>query len=167
MKNFFLNLMDKGFFSIGLALGAGILVMVGVIQAYDYLWGTGPTEAVVKNPVERALISGAVEGPVQTLHIRRVPGPFLGRDGSKILGFVFLDVAVEIAGEEQFSAASENLDTLMARFSEHLKTTGVGRSDLPGEVDYDRLAKTFLTMARDEVSLRGIQSVRVSEAEEG
>ncbi len=166
MKNFLTKIFNHAFFAIGTALGAGVLGMVALVQLYDYFWGKGTTESVVENPVERALSDGNTEGPLKTLYVSHVPGPFLSREDGSPVGYVFIDVSVEVSGEEAFTAANENLDTLIARFTEALKTTGVGKADRPGEVDYDRLAKTFLALARDEVHLRGIMAVRVSEAEE-
>ena len=104
-------------------------------------------------------------GPVETLHIKRIPAPFLFAEGNSPIGYVFLDIAIDVAGVEQYQKADANLAILMAKFNETLKTGGVGRTDLPGEVDYDRLAKTLLNLARDELDLRGITSVKVSEAE--
>ena len=121
--------------------------------------------AEIENPVERALAGDQAQGPVRTLHIKRVLGPFLSAQDNSVIGFVFLDVAMEIAGDEQYAIADANLAVLVARFTESLKSSGIGRADMPGEVDYERLAKTFLALARDEVDLRGIASVRVSEAD--
>ncbi len=164
MKKILDKLFNHAFFAIGIALGVGVLSMVGLVQLYGYFWAEESQESVVENPVERALSEGQPGGPVQTLHIR-MPGPFIvGRDETPV-GFVLLDVAIDISGEDQFNVAQENLDTLFNAFTNVLKAGGVGRADLPGEVDYDRLAITLLRVARDEVDLKGITSVRVSEDE--
>lgn len=165
MKKFLSGIFNHAFFAIGIALGVGVLGMVGLVQVYSYFWEEEDQLAVVENPVGRALSGDQPSGPVQTLHIKRVPGPFLSIEDNSVIGFVFLDVAIDIAGQEQYDLADASLAVLVARFTESLKVSGVGRADLPGEVDYQRLAKTFLTLARDETDLRGITSVRVSEAE--
>lgn len=165
MRKIFSGIFNHAFFAIGVALGVGVLGMVGLVQFYSYFWEEEARVAEIENPVERALSGNQPAGPVQTLHIKRVPGPFLSADDNSIIGFVFLDVAMEISGQEQYQIADANLALLVARFTESLKSSGVGRADMPGQVDYERLAKTFLALARDEVDLRGITSVRVSEAE--
>jgi len=162
---FFSGIFNHAFFAIGIALGVGVLGMVGLVQLYSYFWEEEDRVAVIENPVERALTGDQSDGPVQTLHIKRVLGPFLSSEDNRVIGFVFLDVAMDITGEEQFRLVDASLAVLVTRFTESLKITGVGRADMPGVVDYERLAKTFLALARDEVDLRGITSVRVSEAE--
>lgn len=165
LGKFISGIFNHAFFAIGIALGVGVLAMVGLVQVYSYFWEEEDRVAEIENPVERALSGDQAEGPIQTLHIKRVPGPFLSVGDNSVIGFVFLDVAMDISGVEQYATADANLAVLVARFSESLKSSGVGRTDMPGEVDYERLAKTFLALARDEVDLRGITSVRVSEAE--
>jgi len=167
MKKFFEKLLEQGFFAIGVALGVAILAMVGLVQAYTYFWGDDNQELVIENPVQKALSEVEPGAPVETLYLRKVPGPFLTPDSPEPIGVVFLDIAIEISGQEAFQAASDNLDVLLARYTEILKTTGANRSDLPGEVDFDRLGKTFLTLARDELSLKGITAVTISEAGDG
>lgn len=166
MKKLIGKLFNHAFFAIGVALGIGVLAMVGLVQVYDFFWGTGPTESVVENPVQRAISDQEPAGPTETLHIRQIPGPFISREGGEFQGVVYLNVALEVAGEANFHAAEEQLDQLVLRFGEVLKRDGVGRSDLPGLVDYDRLARTFLAVARDEVDLSGITRVTVSEGED-
>jgi hypothetical protein len=165
VKKIFSGIINHAFFAIGIALGVGVLGMVGLVQGYNYFWGEEDQAAEVENAVERALTGDLVDGPSQTLHIKRVVGPFLSPEDNQPYGAIFLDIAVDIVGDDQFQNANDNLAALLASFNQSLRTTGIGRADLPGEVDYERLAKTFLSLARDEFDLRGITAVRVSEAE--
>ncbi len=165
MGKFFSGILDHAFFAIGIALGVGILVMVGLVQIYGYFWAGDDQTAKVTNEVERQLTQGQPTGPIETLHVKKIVAPFHSPEDNKPLGTIFLDVAIDIAGAEHYQNVDSNLPAVMARFNESMRVNGIGRADLPGEVDYDRLAKTFLTIARDEFRLRGITSVRVSEAE--
>lgn len=165
MNKLFSGMINHAFFAIGIALGIGLLGMVGLVQIYSYFWEEEEQVAEIDNPVERELSRDQPVGPNQTLHIKRIVGPFYSPVDNEPQGTIFLDIAIDVAGAEQYQLVDENLANLMTRFNESMRETGIGRADLPGEVDYQRLGNTFLVIARDEFQLRGITAVRVSEAE--
>lgn len=167
LKRILFRILEKEFFAITVAVGAAVLGMVALVQTYDYFWGETIEQGEVDNPVERALVGGDPEGPIETLNIRGIPAPFVGQNGEASVGVIFLDVEMDLAGEGNFDLAKDQVEVLGQRFADALRNTGFGSEELPGEIDGQRLAQTFLVIARDELSLRGITAVRVADATPG
>lgn len=165
IRTFFAKLLSNGLVTATIALGVGILGMLALLKGYDAIWGEGPTSSVAVNEIALPDDS-AEEGPEKTLYVRGFPVPFLDQADGKPIGYVWVTVAVKVAGDDAYQALSDGLDPLLESFTETLAKDGAGRRDEPGIVDYDRLAKTFLTLARDGQGLQGIRQVTVS-ADEG
>ena len=72
-------------------------------------------------------------------------------DDGTVLGFVFLDVTIEVIGEGAQQRAEARREEIMDLFSIAMAEKGAGMDGQPGAVDYDRLAALFFQIARADV----------------
>lgn len=142
------------------ALLGGVMVMATLFFIFD-----SPPEqqmgAVSESPVE----PGAAlpeEGEAYTLFVRNVPAPFLDPGTGTVLGYIFLDVAFEVAGEDARARAEENLDLVSASFSLALAANGAGKADAPGVPDFEGMAALFQTEADKALGRGAVRRVTVS-----
>jgi len=123
------------------ALLGGLAAMAALFFAFD-----APREPETTPAVEPPEVPAETPGDDEalfTLFIRNVPAPFLEPRSGEVVGYIFLDVAIEVGGEQARVRAEDNLDALSASFSLALASAGAGRVDAPGLPDFDRMAGMF------------------------
>jgi len=164
LKSFFAKLLGNGLVTVTIAIGVGLLAMLGLLKGYEAIWGEGETSSVAVN--EDVLPPGPEDqgAVVDSLPLRCIPAAILDVKTKKPLGYFFVDLAVAVSGPENYSAVEEKLGDLKFDYSKILETQGAGSPEEPGRVDYGRLSDMFLKMARDDYGLEGIQEVTVKAA---
>ena len=90
-------------------------------------------------------------GEVFPVAIKGMPVPLVSPDDGTVLGFVFLDVTIEVIGAGAQQRAEARREEIMGLFSKAMTEKGAGMDGQPGAVDYDRLAALFLEIARADV----------------
>jgi len=134
---------------VGVAVGVLAMVLLFVVFSGAPNEDKAPSEApsAVSESSEVILATGEVY-PVA---IKGMPAPLVSPDDGMVLGFVFLDVTIEVIGESAQQRAEARRGEIMDLFSIAMAEKGAGMDGQPGAVDYDRLAALFLEIARGDV----------------
>ena len=156
------------FFSNGLvivltAILVGVAAMAGLIYAYTSIFDDqAPSPAQEPEP---ATLVEAQPGPLEpfTLSAERIPAPVLSRDDGSVLGYVFLDVTIEVMGETAYARGESALDAVIQNFTQVLKAEGAGMPAQPGVVDYERLTETLFTLTGEQVGPQYVGRVVITE----
>ncbi len=142
---------------VGVAVG--VLAMVFLFL----LFSGGPTEDLTPSEAPSAVSENSEAtlalGEVFPVAITDLPAPFVSPDDGTVVGFVFLDVTIEVIGEDAQQRTEARREEIMTLFSIAMAEQGVGMDSQPGAVDYDRLAALFLEIARADVGAREVARI--------
>jgi len=144
-----------------IAIVLGVAVMALLFLVFD---DTQPEPVTVSQPVGEEDKTQA-DGEIFPLQIKSIPAPFVSKDGA-VLGYVFLDVTLEVAGDAARQQAAAALDNLKMDFTREISQTGVGMAAQPGVVDFDRLERVFLALAEEQIGNSRVVGVIVLATEE-
>ena len=160
VKGVFRKILDNSAMLALVSLMLGAVVMVGMFLVFENAFDDPRPEPEVVS----AFVEGSeelAEGEIFQIPIRSIPAPFISPEDGSVLGYVFLDVTMEVAGEDAKERAEDSLAVLITEFTELLAEDGVGMSARPGVVDYDRLARVFMELAQVQVGQSGVARVVV------
>jgi hypothetical protein len=164
------QILDKILDNSGVLAGIAVVLGVGAMALMFLIFDNSFDEARPGSEVVSELAGGGsdglAEGEVFPLYIRSIPAPFVSPEDGSVLGYVFLDVTLEVAGSEARQRAEAALDGLIMDFTERVNEGGVGMPSRPGVVDYDRLAGLFMELAQAEVGVSGIARVVIQASQE-
>ena len=165
MKNlltrFFSNSMVMAF--LALLVGAGAMILLFLF--YDRVWTSAPEGSVAVSELAAGSDgAGLIAGEVIPIHIPSIPVPFFSPDDDTVLGYVFVDVTLEVIGDAARQKADAALDTMVLDFTAGLSERGAGMTSYPGIVDYDRLEADFLVIAQKEVGDQEVARVVIQAA---
>ena len=134
---------------VGVAVGVLALVFLYLMFSRAPTEDPAPSEApsAVSESSEVILATGEIY-PVA---IKDLPAPLVSPDDGTVVGFVFLDVTIEVIGEGAQQRAEARREEIMNLFSIAMAEQGAGMDGQPGAVDFDRLAALFLEIARADV----------------
>ncbi|MEE8258475.1 MAG: hypothetical protein V3R20_02150 [Sphingomonadales bacterium] len=129
----------------------GVLALVFLFL----LFSGGPAEDLAPSDAPSAVSEGSdvilAAGEVFPVAIKGMPVPLVSPDDGTVLGFVFLDVTIEVIGAGAKQRAEARREEIMGLFSTAMAEKGAGMDGQPGAVDYERLAALFLEIARADV----------------
>jgi len=142
---------------VGVAVGVLAMVFLFVVFSGAPNEDRAPSEtpSAVSESTEVTLATGEVY-PVA---LKGLPAPLVSPDDGTVLGFVFLDVTIEVIGEGAQQRAEARREEIMNLFSIAMAEQGAGMDGQPGAVDYDRLAALFLEIARADVGAREVARI--------
>ena len=166
MSKVLVRLFNSGLVVVITAILAGLASMTLLYFIFIAIWGDEPASTLPGEAPPQTVEEGQAE-PLESFFLlaEAVPAPFLSRDDGSILGYVFLNVTIEVRGEEAYSRGQGAMDAMIQAFTRELKNDGVGKANQPGVIDYDRLAETLLAVAGDEVGRANIAEVRITGSE--
>ena len=166
MSKVLVRLFNNGLVVVIAAILAGLASMALLYFIFTAIWGDDPAGTLPSEAPPQAIEEGQAE-PLESffLSAAAVPAPFLSRDDGSVLGYVFLDVTIEVRGEEAYSRGQGAMEAMIQAFTRELKNDGVGKANQPGVIDYERLAKTLLAVAGDEVGQANIGEVLITGSE--
>ncbi len=150
---------------VAIVIGAGAMALLFVI--FDGLFDDPRPGSEAVSELADSDQAALADGEVFPIQIRSIPAPFISPEDGSVLGYVFLDVTLEVAGSEARQRAKEVLDGLVMNFTEQVSENGVGMPSRPGVVDYDRLARMFMNLAQAEIGVPGIARVVIQASEQG
>ena len=166
MKQIFSKILDNSAGLAVIAVALGIVAMALMFVIFDNAVDKPRPGSEVVSQLAQSGPEGLAEGALFPLHIRGIPAPFISPGDGTALGYVFLDITLEVAGDEARQKAEAALDGLIMDFTEQVSKSGVGMPSRPGVVDYDRLARIFMELAQAEVGGRGIARVVIQASQE-
>lgn len=134
---------------VGVAVG--VLAMVFLFVVFSRAPNENPAPSETPIAVSENNEATLALGEVFPVAINDLPAPFVSPDDGTVVGFVFLDVTIEVIGEGAQQRAEARREEIMTLFSIAMAEQGVGMDSQPGAVDYDRLAALFLEIARADV----------------
>ena len=134
---------------VGVAVGVLAIVFLFVVFSRAPNEDKAPREApsAVNENSEVTL----ARGEVFPVAIKDLPAPFVSPDDGTVVGFVFLDVTIEVIGEGAQQRAEARREEIMNLFAIAMAEQGAGMDGQPGAVDFDRLAALFLEVAKADV----------------
>lgn len=144
---------------IGLVAG---LVLGGGGAAGYFLFAGGdepaPEEAV---PAE---VEEEVEAPTETSFIKldQLSAPLVS-DG-RVLGYVLLNLSIEVEGSDNELLVAQRLPALKAAFLRDVTETPIGKPDQPMMIDYDSLTKRLKSVANRELGANVVHRVLVTQS---
>ena len=147
---------------VGLATAALALVFLFLV----FSSGPAEQEAVQESSNETAEIIMAT-GEISQIFITNLPAPILAPEEGAVLGYVFLDVTIDVIGDDARERAQAGIATLQEKLSTAMTEKGAGMAGQPGVVDVDRLAGLFSHVAGAEVGPEYIAGVVVLPVDEG
>ena len=163
MSKALVRIFNNGLVVVLAAILGGMASMVVLYFIFTAIFGNEPTiPDVDEAPIEALEGEGTQALESYFLTAGAIPAPFLSRDDNSVLGYVFLDVTIEVKGEMAFAQGEEAMDDMIQAFTGKLSVEGVGKANQPGIVDYDRLAQTLLSVAGEEVGTDYVAEVRVT-----
>lgn len=167
LKNLLERFFSNSLVHIFLAVSVGVAAMILLFLFYDQVWTDTPEESEeVSEPAAGSDGAVLIAGEVIPIHISSVPVPFVGGTNGAPLGYVFVDITLEVIGEPAFQKANAALETMELDFTAGLRDRGAGMVSRPGVVDYDRLAAEFLALAEVQVGKPGVARVVIRASEE-
>lgn len=153
----------------GNAILIAALALAGGVAAMALLYFIFTSASEPEAVSEPAAVGPAApaEGETFTLFVRNVPAPFRDPGSGEVVGYLFLDVAFEVTGEEARAAAEERLDLVSASFSMALSAAGAGKAEAPGVPDFERIAGIFRAEAEQALGPGVVGGVTVEPARQG
>lgn len=146
---------------VGVAVGVLAMVFLFVVFSGAPNEDPAPSEAPGETPsaVSESTEVTLATGEVYPVALKGLPAPLVSPDDGTVLGFVFLDVTIEVIGEGAQQRAEARREEIMNLFSIAMAEQGAGMDSQPGAVDYDRLAALFLEIARADVGAREVARI--------
>lgn len=139
---------------VGLMLGGG-----GVAAYFLFLAppaGPSQAEAVKEEPPPPPHVPAFVK-------LERLSAPLIGEKRA-LLGYVGLDLQLEVDGEDVAQRVKDNLPILRHAINMALNETGGGRADNPRMIDYAGIAATVKKAANDALHEPLIIAVQIQSA---
>lgn len=134
---------------VGVAVG--VLAMVFLFVVFSRAPNENPAPSETPRAASENSEATLALGEVFPVAIKGMPVPLVSPDDGTVLGFVFLDVTIEVIGEGAQQRAEARREEIMTLFSIAMAEQGAGKDGQPGAVDFDRLAALFLEIARADV----------------
>jgi len=142
---------------VGVAVG--VLAMVFLFVVFSGAPNEDPAPSETPSAVSESIEVTLATGEVYPVALKGLPAPLVSPDDGTVLGFVFLDVTIEVIGEGAQQRAEARREEIMNLFSIAMAEQGAGMDGQPGAVDYDRLAALFLEIARADVGAREVARI--------
>ncbi len=142
---------------VGVAVG--VLAMVFLFVVFSGAPNEDPAPSETPSAVSESAEVTLATGEVYPVALKGLPAPLVSPDDGTVLGFVFLDVTIEVIGEGAQQRAEARREEIMNLFSIAMAEQGAGMDGQPGAVDYDRLAALFLEIARADVGAREVARI--------
>lgn len=137
----------------GLAVGGGL--------GYYYSKNAGGNEAATKEEVKVA-----PKGPLIDIDFERIAVPIYAKtdNGQRFLGNYFVDIAVQVRGEENQIAVRRAETQLQHAFVSAISRTDLMRADSPLELDVDKVGDLLKRKANEVLGGKIVEAVRVKNA---
>lgn len=144
---------------IGLVAG---LVLGGGAAAGYFLFADGDEPA--SEEVAAAEVEEEAEALAETSFIKldQLSAPLVS-DG-RVLGYVLLNLSIEVEGSEHELLVAQRLPALKAAFLRNVTDTPIGKPEQPMMIDYDSLTKRLKSVANRELGSKVVHRVLVTQS---
>jgi flagellar basal body-associated protein FliL len=148
---------------VGLVLG----LVIGGGGVYGGLVFMGGDDGATPEPVVEEEVVEEVEAapPVDLVYlaVERMPAPLVNQNGD-LLGYVFLDLALEIAPGDNQSYVSERLPRIQDAFIRAISANGLTRPGTNGQIDYDRVIGYLMDTVNNTLGEGYVVSISITRA---
>lgn len=100
---------------------------------------------------------------VTYVEIERLPAAVTDSDG-RTMGYVFLDISLELQGDEDRSFVSERLPRIQDAILRSISRDGISRPDEPGVIDFEGVSQRFKDAANSTLGREVVQRVLIPRA---
>lgn len=142
---------------IGLAAG----LLAGGGGAAGYFLFLAPPAAPEQEPAPVAEPEPA-PAPTSFVTLEKLSAPLV-HDG-EVMGYVLLDLSLEVAGPEEISRVNERLPALKAAFLRDVTATPIGKADAPLVIDYEALTARLREVANRELPQPDVLRVLITQS---
>ena len=141
-----------------IGLAAGLLVGGGIAAAYFLFQGPQKTEMVAAAPPPPP------PPPENTTFVKvdRVSAPLV-HDG-QVLGYVLLDLSLEVKGNANELLVAQRLPALKAAFLKEVTREPIGKEDEPLIIDFEKLTERLRKAANQELGKAAVLRVLVTQS---
>ena len=151
----------RKFLVIGLVLG----LLIGGAGAGGYFLFMGGEEENANTPAtaEQAVPEKETK-PIKTAFVKldRLSAPLVSN--GRVVGYVLLDLSLEVIGSENEVRVAQRLPALKASFLREVTTTPIGKPDQPMIIDYESLTARLTEVANRELDEELILRVLVTQS---
>jgi len=146
----------RKFLVLGLIAGLGL---GGGGTAGYFLFAGGDETATEPVKAEEA-----PQPPQKTTFVKleRLSAPLVSN--GRVLGYVLLDLSLEVKGAEDELRVAQRLPALRAAFLKEVTDTPIGKQDQPMVIDYDGLTGRLRTVANRELGRETVLRVLVTQS---